>query len=106
MVLYYVQIISIREYIIAAAVYWIHSIYYSCCCRLLEYYHTDNCGVMCSLLESEHWELTVSKLFNIIKLKFSCTEIRAFIVVVVACHENFQYFNTEMLCSCITFVHT
>jgi hypothetical protein len=21
-------------------------------------------------------------------------------------HENVQYFNTEMLCSCITFVHT
>ena len=52
--LHYVQMVSIREYIIAAAVYWNQSIYYRCCCRVLEYYLTDDCGVMCSLLEPEH----------------------------------------------------
>jgi len=61
---------------------------------------------MCSLLESDHWELTILKHLKIIKLKFNCIGIGAFIIVVVAGHENFQYFNTEMLCSCITFVHT
>jgi len=49
---------------------------------------------MCSLLESEHWELTVLKHLNIIKLKFDCIGIRAFIIVAVAGHENVQYFNS------------
>jgi hypothetical protein len=36
---------------------------------------------MCSLLESEQWELTVLKHLNIIKLKFGCAGIRTFIIV-------------------------
>ena len=43
---------------------------------------------------------------GIITFKFSCIEIRAFIIVSVAERENLQYFHTEMFCTCVTFIHT
>jgi len=43
---------------------------------------------------------------SIITFKFSCIEIKAFIIGSVAECENFQYFHTEMFCTCIIFVHT
>jgi len=129
-VLFYVQMISIREYNLAGAACWNQRIFYSSFCWVLEYYHTDNCGVMYSLLESETYYRYFAG-YGIITLKcyvqfigirtmgtYGIKAFKYYQIEIQLCwnqniyyscscgHENVQYLNTEMLCSCITFVHT